>query len=97
MASVQGSTSSSYDEPKKDAADVDFAPPQNSALVSPVHDKELEKLRRKQRLSAAFTVACAGVALISDGLQNNSALHFLSPAHPLFSLTRPPTPLGLQS
>lgn len=73
MASVQGSTSSSYDEPKKDAADVDFAPPQNSALVSPVYDKELEKLRRKQRLSAAFTVACAGVALISDGLQNNSA------------------------
>ncbi|KAG0657369.1 Plasma membrane permease, mediates uptake of glycerophosphoinositol and glycerophosphocholine [Rhodotorula mucilaginosa] len=71
MASVQGSTASSYDEPKKNAADIDFTPPQHSALVSPVYDKELEKLRRKQRLSAAFTVACAGVALISDGLQNN--------------------------
>lgn len=71
MASVQGSTSSSYEEQKKD----DFAAPHalKSSIVSPVHDKELEKLRRKQRLSAAFTVACAGVALISDGLQNNSA------------------------
>lgn len=29
------------------------------------------ELSRKQRLSSAFTIACAGFALISDGLQNN--------------------------
>ncbi|KAF8211836.1 MFS general substrate transporter [Mycena galopus ATCC 62051] len=31
----------------------------------------LEKLSRKERFSSAFTIACAGFALISDGLQNN--------------------------
>ncbi|CAK5277228.1 unnamed protein product [Mycena citricolor] len=31
----------------------------------------LELVSRKERLSSAFTIACAGFALISDGLQNN--------------------------
>ncbi|KAJ7940286.1 MFS Git1p-related glycerophosphoinositol permease [Mycena leptocephala] len=31
----------------------------------------LEQISRKERLSSAFTIACSGFALISDGLQNN--------------------------
>ncbi|KAJ7510202.1 MFS Git1p-related glycerophosphoinositol permease [Mycena galericulata] len=31
----------------------------------------LEMISRKERLSSAFTIACSGFALISDGLQNN--------------------------
>ncbi|KAJ7343107.1 MFS general substrate transporter [Mycena albidolilacea] len=31
----------------------------------------LQRLSRKERLSSAFTIACSGFALISDGLQNN--------------------------
>lgn len=69
MASL--AASASYDETKKDAGD--FAPDSLSTPPQPVHNEELEKMRRKERLSSTFTVICAGFALISDGLQNNSA------------------------
>ncbi|KAJ7766893.1 MFS general substrate transporter [Mycena metata] len=36
-----------------------------------VPDHVLEVVSRKERLSSAFTIACSGFALISDGLQNN--------------------------
>ncbi|BGP55985.1 hypothetical protein JCM8202_005127 [Rhodotorula sphaerocarpa] len=65
------SSGSSYDETKQELAAGDFVPQVLSKEPATVDSKEIEKLRKKQRLSAAFTVACAGVALISDGLQNN--------------------------
>ncbi|KAF7338018.1 MFS transporter [Mycena venus] len=46
----------------------------DSKVVEPkpeVSELVLEKLSRKERLSSAFTIACSGFALISDGLQNN--------------------------
>lgn len=40
--------------------------------LSKDHDESrLEILTTKERLSSAFTIACSGFALISDGLQNN--------------------------
>ncbi|GAA6002990.1 uncharacterized protein JCM10292_000284 [Rhodotorula paludigena] len=41
------------------------------ANLAPVEQRELERLLKKDRFSSLFTVTCAGVALISDGLQNN--------------------------
>ncbi|KAJ7685498.1 major facilitator superfamily domain-containing protein [Mycena polygramma] len=41
--------------------------PVNSAVPEAIP----EKLSRRERLSSAFTIACSGFALISDGLQNN--------------------------
>lgn len=72
------SSGSSYDETKQELAAGDFVPQVLSKEPATVDSKEIEKLRKKQRLSAAFTVACAGVALISDGLQNNSTWGLLS-------------------
>ncbi|KAJ6597270.1 major facilitator superfamily domain-containing protein [Mycena vulgaris] len=42
-----------------------------AATQEPVHDNVLAVVSRKERLSSAFTIACSGFALISDGLQNN--------------------------
>ncbi|KAJ6531332.1 major facilitator superfamily domain-containing protein [Mycena capillaripes] len=47
----------------------------NDSKIVPTEPKVaepiLEELSRKERLSSAFTIACSGFALISDGLQNN--------------------------
>ncbi|GAA6010919.1 hypothetical protein JCM10207_003990 [Rhodosporidiobolus poonsookiae] len=61
-------TSNSLDSDKKD--ELDLGAP--SQLVATVSEKEMAALRRKERLSSAFTIACSGFALISDGLQNNA-------------------------
>lgn len=58
-------SSSSYESDKHSA------PVVQSQTAPVVEDKELARLRRKERLSSAFTIACAGFALVSDGLQNN--------------------------
>lgn len=58
-------SSSSYESDKHSSPVV----PSQAAPV--VEDMELARLRRKERLSSAFTIACAGFALVSDGLQNN--------------------------
>lgn len=45
----------------------------DSPLETGHHTSQLvvsEQQSRKERLSAAFTIACSGFALISDGLQN---------------------------
>ncbi|KAJ8292394.1 Glycerophosphoinositol permease 1 [Rhodotorula toruloides] len=61
-------SSSSYESDKHSA------PVVQSQTAPVVEDKELARLRRKERLSSAFTIACAGFALVSDGLQNNIML-----------------------
>ncbi|KAJ7096464.1 MFS Git1p-related glycerophosphoinositol permease [Mycena crocata] len=45
----------------------------NDSKVAPINERQdvLEMVSRKERLSSAFTIACSGFALISDGLQNN--------------------------
>ncbi|KAJ6453466.1 MFS Git1p-related glycerophosphoinositol permease [Mycena vitilis] len=42
-----------------------------ATVQSEVPEAVPEKLSRRERLSSAFTIACSGFALISDGLQNN--------------------------
>ncbi|KAJ7047159.1 MFS Git1p-related glycerophosphoinositol permease [Mycena alexandri] len=49
-------------------ASIDSKAAQDSPKVP---DHVLEVVSRKERLSSAFTIACSGFALISDGLQNN--------------------------
>ncbi|KAL8290051.1 hypothetical protein RQP46_002990 [Phenoliferia psychrophenolica] len=56
-------------EDSKDAkldAPADVAPPTFPSQLS-----ETMVLTRREKMSSAFTIACAGFALISDGLQNN--------------------------
>ncbi|BGP00663.1 Plasma membrane permease, mediates uptake of glycerophosphoinositol and glycerophosphocholine [Rhodotorula toruloides] len=55
-------------------SDKHSAPVAASQAAPVVEDKELARLHRKERLSSAFTIACAGFALVSDGLQNNIML-----------------------
>ncbi|KAJ7085741.1 major facilitator superfamily transporter [Mycena belliarum] len=46
----------------------------NDSKVAPANDAQdpvLAIVSRKEQLSSAFTIACSGFALISDGLQNN--------------------------
>ncbi|GAA5895808.1 hypothetical protein JCM6882_001386 [Rhodosporidiobolus microsporus] len=63
MSIERRESDSSYTDSKHDE------PP--SPQLQPVNEQELEALRRKERLSSFFTIACSGFALISDGLQNN--------------------------
>lgn len=62
--------SSSIDSSKK-LDELEHPAPSQPANLSPVEQRELERLLKKDRFSSLFTVTCAGVALISDGLQNN--------------------------